>query len=158
VSQKLALTGTTFIERSPAAKAGSSDLASSRYGGLGTREPAISALSSPKHYPELDWDSLSVTIIDDEEPLDGQALLERPPRIHDRSDSFLPGDSTDDEFWLDDVSWTENSITDPTSVSTPVIDIGTDTFEDVLDPALFCSEGSISQPLTSEHSPFRTED
>jgi hypothetical protein len=64
-----------------------------------------------------------VTVIDDEEPPDGQALLERPPRIHDRSDSFLPGDSTDDEFWLDDVSWTENSITNPTSVSTPVTDI-----------------------------------
>jgi hypothetical protein len=45
----------------PAAKAGSS---SSQHRGLGTREPAISALSSPKHYPELDWDSPSVTVID----------------------------------------------------------------------------------------------
>lgn len=94
VSQKLASTGTTFIERSPAAKAGSSNLASSRHGGLGTREPVISAPSSPKHYPEFDWDSPSVTVIDDEEPLDGQALLERPPRIHDRSDSFHPGQKT----------------------------------------------------------------
>jgi hypothetical protein len=145
-------TGTTSIEWFPAAKAGSSNLASSQHGGLGTREPAISAPSSPKHYPELDWDSPSVTVIDDEEPLDGQALLERPPRIHDRSDNFLPGDSTDDEFWLDDVSWTESSITDPTSVSTPITGIGPDTFEDILDPALFCSEGSISQPLTSERS------
>lgn len=152
VSQKLVSTRTTSIEWSPAAKAGSSNLASSQHGGLDTREPAILAPSSPKHYPELDWDSPSVTVIYDEEPPDGQALLEQPPRIHDRSDSFLPGDSTDDEFWLDDVSWTENSITDPTSVSIPVTDIGPDTFEDVLDPALFCSEGSISQPLTSEHS------
>jgi len=80
------------------------------------------------------------------------ALLERPSRIHDRLDSFLPGDSTEDEFWLDDISWTENSITDPTSVSTPLTDICPDTFEDVLDPALFCSGGSLSQPLTSEHS------
>jgi hypothetical protein len=67
-----------------------------------------------------------VTVSDDEEPPDGQALLEQPPRIHDRSDSFLPGDSTDDEFWLDDVSWIRNSITDPTSVSTPVTGIGPD--------------------------------
>ena len=140
MSQKLALTGTTFIERFPAAKAGSSNLASSRHGGLGTREPAISVPSSPKHDPELDWDSPSVTVIDGEESSDGQALLEQPPRIHDRSNSFPPRDSTDDEFWLDDVSWTENSITDPTSVSTPVTGIGPDTFEDVLDPALFCSE------------------
>jgi len=147
VSQKLVSTRTTSIEWSPAAKAGSSNLASSQHGGLDTREPAILAPSSPKHYPELDWDSPSVTAIDDEPP-DGQALLEQPPR----SDSFLPGHSTDDEFWLDDVSWTENSITDPTSVSIPVTGIGPDTFEDVLDPALFCSEGSISQPLTSEYS------
>lgn len=90
VSQKLVSTGTTSIEWSPAAKAGSSNLASSQHGGLGTREPAISAPSSPKHYPELDWNSPSVTVIDDEEPPDGQALLERPPRIHDRSDSFSP--------------------------------------------------------------------
>lgn len=152
MSQKLVSTGTTFIERSPAAEAGSSNLASSQYGGLATRESAISAPSSPKHYPELDWDSPSVTVVDNEEPPDGQALLERPPRIHNRSDSFLPGDSTDGEFWLDDVSWTENSITNPTSVSTPVTDIGPDTFKDILDPALFCLEGSISQPLTSEHS------
>jgi hypothetical protein len=133
---------------SPAAMTGSSNLASSQHGVLGTRGPAILASSPPKHYPELDWDNLSVTVINDNESLDSQALLEQPPRIHDRSDIFLPGDSTDDKFWLDDASWTENSITDPISVSIPVTDIGRGTFSD---PALFCPEGSISQPLTSEH-------
>jgi hypothetical protein len=93
-----------------------------------------------------------VTIIKNKEPPDSQALLKRPPRIHDRSDNFLSEDSMEDEFWLDDVSWIENSITDPTSVFTPVTDIGSETFEDVLDSALFCSEGLISQPLTSERS------
>jgi hypothetical protein len=70
VSQKLVSTGTTFIEWYPAAKA-SPNLASSQYGDLGTREPAMSAPSSPKHYPELDWDSLSVTDVGGEEPPDG---------------------------------------------------------------------------------------
>ena len=38
----------------------------------------------------------------------------------------------------------------PISVSTPLIDMCSDVFEDPLDPALFSSEGSTSQPSSSE--------
>jgi hypothetical protein len=53
MSQKLTLIGTTFIERSPAAKAGFFNLINSRYKGLSIRELTISVLSSPKHYLKL---------------------------------------------------------------------------------------------------------
>ena len=94
-----------------------------------------------------------MTVVEDHEgALGSQALLELPPQSGDESNGVLTGDSMDDALWLDDVSWTENSLTDPTSVSTPVTDIGPDAFEDVLDPALFCAQALTSQSLISEFS------
>ena len=58
----------------------------------------------------------------------------------------------DNALWLDDISWTENSLTDPTSVSTPVTDMGPNAFEDILDPVLFYAQAATSQPLISEFS------
>src|SRR5690242_10372231 len=105
----------------------------------------MSALSTLKLYPEPDWESPNVIIVDDKEELpDGQALLELAPTGHDQSDDSRDGDFVDHGFWLDDVSWIEKSVTVPTSVSIAAIDRGPDAFEDVLDPALFCSEGSVS--------------
>ena len=55
----------------------------------------------------------------------------------------------DDAFWLYNVSRTENSTTHPTSVSTPITDVCSGSFGDLLDPALYRSEDAISQPSSS---------
>ena len=125
--------GTTFIEWSPAAKAGSPD--------------PIVAQSPPNHYPEPDWDSRSVTAVDDKEGApDGQELLELPQQSRDRSDGALTGDWMDDALRLDDVIWTEDGTADHTSMFEHVSDAGLEVFEDLLDPALFGSDAPPSQP------------
>lgn len=58
----------------------------------------------------------------------------------------------DDIFWLDNVSAAESSTTDPTSIFAPIADADSGSFEDLVDPALFCSLGSTSRPSSSEPS------
>ncbi len=150
VSRKAASNGTTFIQSSPI-KAGSSDQPSGRSGGPGTGEASMSTPSTISHYPEPGWDSPIVTVFDDQDrPPDNQALLELPPYRYDRSDGSLTGDSIYGTLRLGDVTWSENSIADPTSMSTPVTDKGSDAFEAPLDPALFYLDGSSPQPLGSD--------
>jgi hypothetical protein len=76
---------TTFIEWSPAAKASSSYQPSSQGGGPCTGGPAISTQLSPNHYPEPNWDSRSVTAVDESDGApDDQALLELSPESHNQ--------------------------------------------------------------------------
>ena len=152
-SPKVDLTEMTFIEWSPATKAGVSHQLSGQDGGPCTDGPAISAQLSPNHYPEPNWDSRSVTAVDESDGApDDRALLDLPPESHNQCDGLLTGDFSDDALWLDDVSWTENSTSGPSSVSTPMTTSVLDAFEDVLDPALLCSEDSTSQPPASGFS------
>jgi len=83
---------------------------------------------------------------------DNRALLDLSSESHNQCDGLLTGDFSDDALWLDDVSWTENSTSDLSSVSIPMIISVLDASEDVLDPALLCSEDSTSQPLVSGFS------
>ena len=150
---KAELTETTFTAWSPAAKARSPRQPSGEGRGPCTGGPAITAQLSPNHYPDLDWDSRSVTAVDESDGApEDQALLELPPDDHYQCDGLLTGDFPDDALWLDGVSWTENGTTEPSSVSTPMTTSALDAFEDVLDPALLCSEASTSQPPASEFS------
>src|SRR4051794_16340899 len=64
----------------------------------------------------------------------------------DRFTSVATGEFMEDVAWLEDDSWTEDRTPHRTSVSTPLVRIYPDVFEDPLDPALFCSEDSTSQP------------
>ena len=80
---------------------------------------------------------------EDEEELDGQAMLKRPPLYGDRFDDVIIGDFMDDSIWLDDVCEIEGCITDPISVFISIADAGFDVFEDFLNPVLFRSEDVI---------------
>jgi hypothetical protein len=82
--------------------------------------------------------------------LNGQARLKRSSQSSDRSDDFGTGDSKSDAFWLDDDSGIARSITDPTSMFTPITDVFSDTFKDLLDPTLFRSESPVSELPSSE--------
>ena len=66
--------------------------------------------------------------------------------------SITTTDIGDDTVWLDDARWTGDAATDLTPLSTPVADRCSDAFESLLDPALFCSKGSTSQPSSSDSS------
>jgi hypothetical protein len=111
---QVAPTGATFIEWSSTAMAGSSDPSSGQHEGFCPDEHGLVAQSSPNDYPDPDWDSPSVTAVNDEEDApDSQGLMELPPQSDDRSDSVLAGDPMDDAPWLEDVSWTEDSTPDP---------------------------------------------
>jgi hypothetical protein len=79
-------------------------------------------------------------------------MLELPSESHNQCDGLFTGDNSDDALWLDDVSWTEISTPDLSSVSITMTTSVLDAFEDVLDPALLFSEGSTSQPPTSGFS------
>jgi hypothetical protein len=148
-----AVVAPTFISWSPPAAGGSSDLPSGQYRRLGPGEPAIAIQSSSNHYPDPDWDSPSVTEVNDEEGAsDGQALLDLPPQSGDRPHGVLPRDSLDNALWPEDSSLTEYSTTDPTSVSEYATDTGPVVFEDLLDPALLGSESPTSQPLSRPSS------
>jgi hypothetical protein len=137
----VAPTGTTFISWSPTAMAGSSDLPSGQHRHRYPSEPAIATQSSSNHYPDPDWDSPSVTAVDDEEGAPNRKeWLGLPSQDDDRSDGVLTEDSMDDVLELEDVRWA----TDPTSVSTSITDMAPDVFEDLLDPALFGSESPHS--------------
>ena len=80
--------------------AGSSDPSSGQCGSVLSDEPGLVA-----HYPDPDWDSPSVTAVDEEEEVqDGQRLLELVPQNDSRSDGVLAGDYMDDSLKLEDVS------------------------------------------------------
>jgi hypothetical protein len=149
-STKVSATGgptrTTFISRFPTATAGSSGLRKGQHRCLDPGEPAMATQSSSNHYPDPDWDSPGVTAVGEEEGgPNSPGLWELPLQSGDRSDGVLTGHSMDDALWLERVSWTGDSTTDPASVSTPVTDTAADVFEDVLDPALSSSEPPTSQ-------------
>lgn len=148
-SQKRGMSGWTFVEWS-SPSSDSLGPSSDQYEGLCSDEPPMSTAPSLSCYPEPGWDSHSVILIDNDEEkdceFDGQARLVRSSQGGDRSDDTDTADSVDEAFWLDDGKETEGSTTDPTSVSTPLTDTCSDMFKDLLDPALFSSEGPASQP------------
>jgi hypothetical protein len=110
--------------------------------------------------PESDWRSPSVTLVDGEDDnkeaggqgLEDQALLELPPHGGNLYNDIATGSFVDDALWVDDVGGAECSTIDPTSVSAPIADACSGSFEDLLDPALFCSVSPTSQPSDSDAS------
>jgi hypothetical protein len=104
------------------------------------------AQSPPNHHPDPDWDSPSVTAVDDEEEApDGQRLLEVLSQCDHRSDGVVREEYTDDALGLEDVSWPEDRSPNPTSVSARDTDASPEVFEDLLEPALFDAEALTSQ-------------
>lgn len=75
VSHEGTQTGTASTKWFPTAMAGSSDPSSGQCGVFCPDEPGLVAQSSPNNYPDPDWDSPSVTAVDEEEEvLDSQRL------------------------------------------------------------------------------------
>jgi hypothetical protein len=75
--------------------AGSSDPSSGQCEGFYPDEHGLVAQSSPNHYLNPDWDSPSVTAVDDEEEaVDSQRLLGLLPHSDSRSNGVLAGDCT----------------------------------------------------------------
>ena len=153
VSRAVAPTGMTFISWPPTAMANSSDPPGGQRRRRYPGEPATATQSSSSHCPDPDWDSPSMTAVDDEEGApNSQGRLELPSQNGDRSDGVLAGDSMDNA---------RDSTTDPTSVSTPITATGPDMFENLLDPALFSSESpslQSSSPPSSQGITMRRSD
>jgi hypothetical protein len=73
--------------------------------------------------------------------------LELSPHGSDLYNDIATGSFVDDALWVDDVGGAGRSTTDPISVFAPIADACSSSFEDLLDPALFCSVSSTSQFL-----------
>jgi hypothetical protein len=75
VSHEGTQTGTASTNWFPTATAGSSDPSSGQRGVFCPDEPGLAAQPSPNNYPDPDWDSPSVTAVDEEEEIpDSQRL------------------------------------------------------------------------------------
>lgn len=151
VSQKKVSASLTFIEWSLAAKSGSSTPGRSRHEDLCTDDPATLAHLPVGRYLEMDSDNPGTVKLDDEEEVsDDQALLEMPSQSDEQVEDTATEDILDDPLWPSEMmSWMEDS---PEAPFDPVTDRCSDAFEDLLDPALFCSEGSTSLSLSSRSS------
>lgn len=83
------------------------------------------AQSSPDRYHDPDWDSKSVTAVDDEEEIsNSQGLQEGRLQSPDPSDGDPTGHSMEEAFWLKDADRTGDSTTDPISLSLPITGVG----------------------------------
>jgi hypothetical protein len=159
--QKGAATGLTFVKWFPPSISYSPCPPNSQHDSLDIiKELAVSIFLSRSCDPEPDWRSPSVTLVDGEDDnkeaggqgLEGQALLELSPHGSDLYNDIATGSFVDDALWVDDVGGAGRSTTDPISVFAPIADACSGSFEDLLDPALFCSVSSTSQFLDFDAS------
>ena len=140
-SHKRMTTGWTFVEWPSPSGSDSPRPSNCQDESLCVDEPVISTPPSVSCYPEQACDSSGSILVDKdgekEREFDGRAWLEQSSQGDDRSDGIDTTDFVDNAFWLDDGTGTEGNTTDPTLVSTPLTDICSDIFYDLLDPALF---------------------